>query len=207
MAVNHNLLEYSSIPLQMEIRVNNAALESPGKRLPYANVRRHKGGLHTDVNRPAKINIDTYNARKSMGYGMYKMSDFWSKEVSRAWKLTFRGVADIVQDGNELVRGSAPSEIAVRDFNAELKVQTQTVFFPGCGADLTYEPGEYDISFKPDDVDVDWENIRIGAGLIYKPGSVEIRVKQRPALKFKYVGDPIYFPPSANPKVRFEFRV
>jgi len=199
MAVNQNLLEYSSVPIQIEVRVTKASLENPeGRQLPKAHVRRVKGGYHIETE-PAKIHIDTYEARASLGYGKYKMSDFWDKEVGRAIKLSYKGVASLVQDGNELGRGSSPVEIAKKNVRAGFTVQTMTDFLPKGGADLSYEEGKLSINYQVDDVDVDWEHL-LKSNLVYKPGSVEIIVKRRPKMMIRYVGEPLYFPPSANPE-------
>lgn len=199
MAVNHNLLEYSSVPIQIEVRVTKASLENPeGRQLPKANVKRVKGGYHMEA-KPAKIHIDTYEARSSMGYGKYKMSDFFKKEVQRALKITYRGVAALVQDGNELGRGVSPVDIAKENVRAGFNVQTMTDFFPKGGADITYEAGKLNINYQVDDVEVDWEHL-LKSNLIYRPGSVEIIVKRRPKMVIRYVGGPIYFPPSSEPE-------
>jgi len=198
MAVNHNLLEMTSVPIQVEIHVTKASLENPeGTKLPKANVKRVKGGYHIETE-PAKINIDTYGARSSLGYGHYKMSDFYKNESQRGIKLGYKGIAELVQDGNELGRGSTPVEIAQHNVRAGFTVQTMVDFLPKGGADLTYQKGAININYQVDDVDVDWENI-MKSNLVFKPGSVEIVVKQHPKLQIRYVGEPIYFPPSANP--------
>ncbi|MDR0196923.1 MAG: DUF6470 family protein, partial [Oscillospiraceae bacterium] len=154
--------------------------------------------------KPAKINIDTYAARSSMGYGKYNMPDFYKNEAQRGIKLSYQGVASLVEDGNELARGNTPAEIANRNVRAGFSIQTVMDFIPKGGADITYEAGVLNINYEVDDVNVDWENLE-AARLIFNPGLVEISVAQHPKVEITYVGEPIYVPPSANPSYAREF--
>jgi hypothetical protein len=180
-----------------------ASLESPGRQLPRMNVRTEKGGLRIDA-KPAKINIDTYAARSSMGYGKYNMPDFYKNEAQRSIKLSYQGVAKLVEDGNELGRGVTPAEIATQNVRAGFTIETVMDFIPKEGADITYDEGVLNINYEMDDVNVDWENLE-ATRLIFNPGSVEISVAQHPKVEITYVGEPIYFPSSANPNYVSEF--
>jgi hypothetical protein len=192
-----NLLQINTVPVKIEVNVTRASLESPGKQLPRMNVKTNKGGYQMEA-RPAKLNIDTYQARASTGLGKMNMSDFYGDEVQRSIKLAYQGTARVVEEGNALARGSTPSEIARNNARASFKVETMMDFIPKKGADLTYEDGVLNINYQLDDVNVDWEHLD-ASRLIFNPGNVEINVAQYGRVEIEYIGEPIYVPPSASP--------
>ena len=80
--MNPNLLKITSIPISIEVNVTNGSLKAPEDKEPLKiDINRTPGGYKME-SRPAKINIDTYAARSSMGYGEYNASDF--NQIGRA---------------------------------------------------------------------------------------------------------------------------
>jgi hypothetical protein len=70
-------------------------------------------------------------------------------------------------------------------------------FIPTVGADITWDPGELNIRFEMDKLNFDW---RVNQTQFkFTPGDIEISVKQQPDVIIKYVGGPIYVPPSTDP--------
>jgi hypothetical protein len=192
-----NLLQINTVPVKIEINVTRASLESPGKQLPRMNVRTERGGFRMEAT-PARLNIDTYAARSSMGLGHQNMTDFTRDEAQRGIRLAYQGTARIVEDGNELARGSSPVDMAVKNVRAGFTIQTVMDFIPKTGADVSFDDGVLNINYQLDDVSVDWEHLE-ASRLIFNPGTVEINVAQHGKVEIEYVGDPIYVPPSANP--------
>ena len=195
--MNPNLLQITTTPIRININVTRASLEAPGKQLPRMNVRTEKGGFRMEAT-PVKLNIDTYQARSSMGMGNLNMPDFYKEEAQRGIKLSYEGVAKMVEDGNSLGRGSTPVEIAVKNHRAGFNIQTVVDFIPKTGADISWQDGALNINYQMDDRNVDWEHLE-ASRLIFNPGKVEINIEQHPQVVIEYVGDPIYVPPSANP--------
>lgn len=58
------LLQIKTIPINYELKVNNARLERKSGTAEL-EISRDKGGLHIK-SRPVKVNIDTYEARNSV---------------------------------------------------------------------------------------------------------------------------------------------
>ncbi|MCL2037051.1 MAG: DUF6470 family protein [Oscillospiraceae bacterium] len=195
--MNPNLLQMNTVPVKIEINVTRASLESPGKQLPRMKVSTNKGGYRMEA-RPAKLNIDTYAARSSMGLGHKNMGDFTYEEAQRGIKLAYQGTARVAEEGNEFARGSSPVEVAKKNFRAGFSIQTVMDFIPKTGANFTYEDGVLNIDYQLDDMNIDWEHVE-ASRLIFNPGTVEINVAQHPRIEIEYVGEPIYVPPSANP--------
>jgi hypothetical protein len=153
---------------------------------------------------PARLNIDTYSARSSVGLGGMNSADLIRDEAQRGIRLAYQATARIVDDGNALARGSTPSDVALQHQRAGQTIQTIMEFIPKSGADLSYDKGALNIHYELSAVDFDWEHLE-ATRLIFNPGRIEISVAQHPKVVIEYVGEPIYVPPSANPN--YETRV
>lgn len=76
---------------------------------------------------------------------------------------------------------------------AQLNIQ----FLPNAPADISWTGGELDIQFEMDKLNFDW---RMGQmEFTFVPGDIEFTVTQRPDVIVKYVGGPLYVPPSSDP--------
>jgi hypothetical protein len=195
--MNPSLLRISTVPVRIEINVTRASLESPGKQLPRMSVRTDRGGFRMEA-RPARLNIDSYQARASMGYGTMNTRDVIREEAQRGIRLAYEGTARIVEEGNSLARGSTPVDVARQNVRSTFSIETVMDFIPKTGADITYQEGVLNINYQMDNVNIDWEHLE-ASRLIFNPGSVEINVAQHGKVEIEYVGEPIYVPPSANP--------
>ncbi len=196
--MNPNLLKITSIPISIEVNVTNAQLKVPdGKEPLKMDIDRTPGG-YTMKSRPARINIDTYAARSSMGYGEYNATDFNKKQAERGFKISYEGVARIVSEGDQLARGVSPSEIASQNMRAGASIETISEFIPKGGADISFDKGTLTLNYTPTDINIDWENVNSSV-VEFVPGSIEFIIKERPRVEIEYVGDPIYVPPSAKP--------
>lgn len=193
-----NLLQITTIPIRIEIKVTNARFEHSDEYVqPQVNIKSRNGGFVMEA-KPLKLNIDTYQARKSMGYGHMTDGDMLKQKAQEGWSIAFQGTAKDVSEGDQLARGASPAEIALSNARAGATVQTIMEFLPKEGADVTFEAGKLNIEYQMGSQDIDW-NIHPDSPLEFIPGSVEFIVHDRPRVEIEYIGDPIYVPPSANP--------
>ena len=193
-----NLLQITTIPIQIEIKVTNARFEHSDEYVqPQVNIKSRNGGFVMEAE-PLKLNIDTYQARKSMGFGHMTDGDMLKQKAQEGWSIAFQGTAKDVSEGDQLARGASPAEIALNNARAGATVQTIMEFLPKEGADATFEAGKLNIEYQMGSQDIDW-NIHPDSPLEFIPGSVEFIVHDRPRVEIEYIGDPIYVPPSANP--------
>ena len=196
--MNPNLLKITSIPISIEVNVTNGMLKAPDDKEPLKiDISRTPGGYKKE-SQPARINIDTYAARSSMGYGEYNATDFNQQEAQRGFKIAYQGVARIVNEGNQLARGASPSEIAAQQMRAGASIETIIDFLPKSGADVSFDKGTLNINYSPTDINIDWENVN-QSPVEFVPGNIEFIVKERPRVEIEYIGEPIYVPPSASP--------
>lgn len=193
-----NLLKITTIPISIEVNVTNAQFKAQEPtQQPRVNIQRTQGGYKME-SEPIKINIDTYAARKSMGYGEYNNTDFNRHQADKGWKIAYEGVARIVDEGDELMKGSSPMEIAAQQMRAGASIESVMEFLPKSDADISFDNGKLSINYTPSDMNMDWENLS-RTPVEFIPGSIEFIVKERPSIEIEYTGGPIYVPASANP--------
>lgn len=196
-----NLLQITTIPIKIEIKVTNAKFEhSQEYTQPKVNIKSTNGGYVMQAE-PLKLNIDTYEARKSLGYGNMTDGDMLAQKAQDGFSIAFQGTAKVAAEGDQLARGASPSEIALSNARAGATVQTIMEFLPKEGADITFDAGTLNIEYQMGEQDIDWD-IHPDSPLEFIPGSVEFIVRDRPRVEIEYVGDPIYVPPSANPNYK-----
>ena len=195
--MNTNLLQITTIPIQIEIKVTNARLEYSEDRQPKVNVTTKNGGYVMKAE-PMKLNIDTYEARKSLGPGHMTDGDILQQKAQEGFSIAYQGTAKVVQEGDALARGMSPSEIAINNARAGATVETIMEFLPKEGADITFDAGKLNIEYQMGTQDFDW-NLKTDLPMEFIPGNVELIVRDRPRVEIEYLGGPIYVPPSANP--------
>lgn len=199
--VDHNLLSITTVPIKVEINITKGEFKNPHVNNPdlafKMDIKTQNGQLkiHSE---PSKINIDTYAARSSMGYGEMNNGDLIKHEANKGIKLAYQGTARIVQEGNQLARGATASQIAAQNNRAGQTIQTIMEFLPKTGADVTFDKGVLNINYEVGDVNIDWENAQM-MPYEFTPGKVEFSVSQMPSVEIEYLGGPIYVPPSADP--------
>lgn len=192
-----NLLQITTIPIQIEIKVTNAKLEYSDERQPKVNITSQNGKFVMEAE-PLQLKIDTYEARKSLGEGHMNDSDILKQKASEGFSIAFQGTAKVASEGNQLARGMSPSEIAIQNARAGATMETIMEFLPKEGADITFDGGKLNIEYQVGEQDFDWD-IKSHLPMEFIPGSVELIVRDRPRVEIEYTGGPIYVPPSSDP--------
>ncbi|MGN0578287.1 MAG: DUF6470 family protein [Ruminiclostridium sp.] len=199
--VENNLLDITSVPIKVEINIKKGEFVNPKAGNPdlalKMDIQTTPGRLKIQ-SEPTKINIDTYAARSSMGYGHYNNGDLIKKESEKGFSVAYEGTARIVNEGNQLVRGASPAQIAAQNNRAGQTIQTVMEFLPKTGADVTFDKGVLNINYEVGDVGIDWENAA-AIPFEYTPGKVEFQVTQMPSVEIEYTGGPIYVPARSDP--------
>lgn len=196
-----NLLQITTIPIQIEVKVTHAKFEHTDENVqPKVNVQ-SKDGMFVMQAEPLKLNIDTYQARKSLGFGNMTDGDMLQTKAQEGFSIAFQGTAQVASEGDQLARGVSPSELALSRARTDATVQTIMEYLPKEGADITFDEGKLNIEYQMGDLDMDWD-LFTESPMEFIPGSVEFIVHDRPRVEIKYIGDPIYVPPSANPNYK-----
>ena len=78
-----------------------------------------------------------------------------------------------------------------------VKTNVNVQFLPSVGPDISWDPAQLNIRYEMDKLNFNW---RVNQpSFSFTPGDIEISVTQQPDVIIKYVGGPLYVPPSADP--------
>lgn len=190
------LIEITTVPIQIEMKTTNAKLEY-ARGTAEMEITRNKGGLQIK-SRPIKVNIDTFEARNSLSPTLARYLEQAAqkgKQASYEATSTYASQGQLMMEtkwGEELVTKFA-GDAMFKDVKTNVGLQ----FLPDPGPEITWDPGEMNIRYEMDKLNIDW---RMNEGSFeFTPGDIEFTVTQRPDVVIKYLGGPIYVPPSSDP--------
>ena len=116
-------------------------------------------------------------------------------------EAAYQATATYAQQGQLLLKAQVGEELVTQfaqdAMNKDLKTNVGIQFLPTVGPEITCDPGEMNIRFEMDKLNFDWRQSK--GNFEFVPGDIEISVKQRPDVIIKYIGGPIYVPPSSDP--------
>ncbi|NLK64188.1 MAG: hypothetical protein GX289_03735 [Tissierellia bacterium] len=189
------LLEIKTIPMSLEMKINRARFEIATADATF-EMSKTKGGLQMQM-KPTRLRIDTVEARYSAGIksAMRSIEDFAKKGVQAGYKAvsTYAREGNLMLDIN--IMDNPIPEIAMKKFISD--VSFNLGFSPSVGPDISWDTGGISMSFAMDKLNFDWNIERPQINFI--PGSIEFIINEYPNVEIKYVGTPIFVPPSSNP--------
>jgi hypothetical protein len=190
------LIEITTVPIELEMKVTHAKLEC-ARGTAELEISRDNGGLSIR-SRPIKLNIDTFEARSSMVPTTIQST---YQNAQKGQQAAYEATATYAQKGQLLLNAKLGEELetqfAADAQTKDLKTNVGIQFLPSVGADISWTPGEMNIRYEMDKLNFDWRLNQTQFEFI--PGDIEISVKQQPDVVIKYVGGPIYVPPSGDP--------
>lgn len=170
------LIEITTIPIQIEMKSTQAKLER-AQGTAEVEVSRDESGVSVK-SRSVRINLDTFESGVSSALGRlqpvaYEATDAYASQGQLTVRTHLAGQAmQSAQLGAEAGQ-SLPVENSVLD-SEELSVR-----------------------YEMDKLSFDWMFGQ--SGFEFTPGDIEFKVTQRPEVVIKYIGGPIYVPPSSDP--------
>ena len=189
------LIEITTVPIQIEMKTTNAKLEYV-RGTAEMEVSRDKGGLQIK-SRPIRVNIDTYEARNSVTPTLARSLE---QNAQKGKQASYKATATFAQQGQLMMKTKLGEEVITQFSKDSLLEGVKDVgldFIPKTGPEITWDPGDMTIKYEMDKLNFDW---KIGGGSFeFTPGDIELTVTQRPEVIIKYVGGPLYVPPSADP--------
>ena len=189
------LIEITTVPIQIEMRTTHAKLEY-ARGTAEMEVTRDKGGLQIK-SRPIRVNIDTFEARNSITPTLARSIE---QNAQKGQQAAYTATAAFAQEGKLMMETKLGEEVITKLAKDAYKDNIRDVamdFLPSVGPEITWDVGEMNIRYEMDKLNFDW---KIGGGSFeFTPGDIEFTVTQRPEVLIKYVGGPIYVPPSADP--------
>lgn len=190
------LIEIKTVPIEIEMRTTQAKMEY-SRGTAEMEVSRSKGGLSIK-SRPIKVNIDTFEARNSVSPTVMRAVE---QNAQAGQQAAYEATATYARQGQLLLKAKIGQEMVTQFANetqsANLKTNVGIQFLPTTGANISWDAGEMDIKYQMDKLTFDWK--QGGGDFNFVPGDIEFSITQMPDVVIKYVGGPIYVPPSSEP--------
>ena len=189
------LIEITTVPIEIEMKTTHSHLVY-SRGTAEVEISRDKGGLNIK-SRPIKLNVDSFQAQSSIRPTTAQSV----KQAAEAGKqAAYQATATYAQQGKLMMETKLGEEVITKFSRESLMKNVKDVgltFLPSTGPEITWDVGEMNIRYEMDKLNFDW---KFGKGdFEFTPGDIEFTVTQRPEVVIKYVGGPIYVPPSADP--------
>lgn len=190
------LIEIKTVPIEIEMKVSHAKLEYT-RASADLEISRDSGGLNIK-SRPIRLNIDTFEMRSSI---MPTPTQNIEQHAQEGRQAAYEATATYAQQGELLLKAKIGEDVLAQysktALSPDMNAQPGLTFLPKVGPEISWDPAELNIRFEMDKLNFDW---RINdTEFKFTPGDIEISVKQQPEVVIKYVGGPLYVPPSADP--------
>ena len=193
------LIEITTVPIQIEMKTTNAKLEY-ARGTAEMEITRDNGRMQIK-SRPIKVNIDTYEARNSLSPTLAR---YLEQSAQKGKQAAYEATATYASQGQLLLKTQVGEELVTKFAEdamfKDVKTNVGIQFLPDPGPEITWDPGEMNIRYEMDKLNIDW---RMNEGSFeFTPGDIEFTVTQRPDVVIKYLGGPIYVPPSSDPNYK-----
>lgn len=190
------LIEITTVPIEIQMKVTDAQLEYH-RGTAQMEIRRDKGGLQIQ-SQPIKVRMDTFEARSSITPTTIQSIQ---QQAQRGKQGAYHATAVLAQQGRMMMEAKMDQnvigEIARQETMPEMK-QVNLDFLPSTGPNISWEGGDISIRYEMDKLNFDWRIQKNSFTFI--PGDIEFTMTQRPDVIVKYIGGPIYVPPSSDPE-------
>ena len=160
-------------------------------------ISRDKKGLSIK-SRPIQLNMDTFEMRQSIVPSAPRSIE---QSAQKGRQAAYSATASLAQEGELYLKAKfgedVQAQISKTAISEEMYSQPAMAFIPTEGPEIDWSPGEMNIRYEMDKLNFDWRINQTEFEFI--PGDIEISVKQRAEVIVKYIGGPLYVPPSADP--------
>lgn len=188
------LIEIKTVPIELEMKVNHARLDYKRSTVDL-EISRNQGGLQIR-SKPIKVNIDTFEARNSVSPTAMRSIE---QAAQRGQQKVYDTTATYARRGDLLLEAKIGEQLISQFAMESQQVNTDFAmkWLPTTGPDISWDGGELNIRYEMDKLNFDW---RMNEGNVeFIPGNIEFTVTQQPDVIIKYIGGPLYVPPSADP--------
>ena len=191
------LIEIKTVPIEIEMKVTDAKLEY-ARGTADLEISRNEGGLHIK-SRPIRLNMDTFEARNSI---VPTPARSISQSAEKGQQAAYEATAAYARQGkillNAKVGQDAIAQIAAQQQSQDVMTNVGIKFLPSVAPEMNWDAGEMQIRYEMDKLNFDWRMNH--PTFEFTPGDIQISVTQQPNVEIKYVGGPLYVPPSSDPK-------
>ncbi len=187
------LIEIKTVPIEIQVKRTDAKLEY-ARGTAEMEISSGDGGLNIR-SRPIQIRLDTFQPRDSMS-----PSATSSRAANQGNQQIYEATAVLAQDERAAIGAQISQNMVPQFANQENTGTLNNVnvqFLPQGGSDISWEGGEINVRYEMDKLSFDWRMNQMEFN--FTPGDIEFTVTQQPDVIIKYVGGPLYVPPSADP--------
>ena len=177
------------------MKVTRAHLEY-ARGTAQVEISRDKGGLNIRSN-PIRVNIDTFEARNSV---TPTTSTVIRQQAQAGVQAAYEATAVLAREGRMMMEARIDQDVIpqlAKQENLGQPTNDNITFLPTTGPDISWDGGEMSIRYEMDKLNFDWRMEQMS--FTFVPGDIEFTMTQRPDVIIKYVGGPVYVPPSADP--------
>lgn len=191
------LIEIETIPIQISMKIQGASLEYSRGTAEMEISRSESGGLNIK-SRPIRLQLDSFEARNSLRPTTARSVE---QTAQKGQQVGYEATSTYARQGDLLMNAKVSGEV-LKKFSQEaveepLNREVGLDFLPAPGAKVDWEEGDMQIRYEMDKLNFDW---KIESGKFqFTPGDIEISVEQKPDIIIKYMGGPMYVPPSSDP--------
>jgi len=188
------LIEITTIPIEIQMKTTPAKLEY-SRGTAELEISRDKGGLSIR-SRPIRLNLDTYEARSSISPTPTRSVE---QNAQKGRDKVYQTTGQYAERGKLLLQAKIGEEMITKFAQESTEVNTDFAmkWLPSSKPEISWDAGEMQIQYEMDKLNMDF---RINeAEYQFTPGNIEFSVSQHPDVIIKYIGGPIYVPPSADP--------
>ncbi len=190
------LIEIKTVPIEIEMKTTNASWEYR-RGTAEMEISRDKGGLKIN-SRPIRLQVDSFEARNSVSPTPMRSV---AQAAQRGRQAAYEATAAYARNGKLLLNAKVGedviTQIATQPQQEAMNVTVGLDFLPKGGVELDWQAGEMQIRYEMDKLNFDWKVDN--ASFEFVPADIEISIAQMPDVIIKYVGGPLYVPPSADP--------
>lgn len=189
------LLSIKHIPIKVEVNVTRGefkCVENSAPSAPSVKVSPKKGGGLRLQAEPYRMEIP-----ESRNYDAYIPSG----NYGRGFTLTYEAVARLADGGNSAAGIKQSGEM--RQFSAKRASRSIEAVLQSLpkskDSAVSYADGVLSVNYRMTGAESVAELASSYPEFEFIPGSIEFIISQMPELDIEYLGDPIYFPRSADP--------
>ena len=189
------LIEITTVPIEIQMKVTSARLEY-ARGTAQMEVTRSKGGLSIR-SQPIRVNIDTFEARSSV---TPTTPQIIQQQAQAGVQGAYQATATISREGRMLMEAKIHQDVIpqlARQSTQGAPANANIQFLPSAAPDISWDGGEMSIRYEMDKLNFDWRMNQME--FTFVPGDIEFTMTQRPDVIIKYVGGPLYVPPSSDP--------
>ena len=189
------LIEIKTVPIELQMKVTRAHLEY-ARGTAQVEISRDKGGLSIR-SRPIQVNIDSFEARNSV---TPTTATLIRQQAQAGVQGAYQATAVLAKEGRMMMEARINQDVIPQLARQDTMGQPTNVnidFLPSTGPDIGWDGGELSIRYQMDKLNFDWRMEKMS--FTFVPGDIEFTMTQRPDVIIKYVGGPLYVPPSSAP--------